>query len=157
MDLQDLKWLAPLVVGAIVLVACLMALWGGKNVIAVVSLGVIGAALCGASVLGKIAYSKDGLIIETVQIGANALDKLQKVVEANTLSIETLAKQLNSAAKISQNLPEKPIELKYWAILGADTEAIGRDALSSKISLDQIKKNNIELFDNLKELGVTAQ
>ena len=157
MDLQDLKWLAPLVVGAIVLVACLMALWGGKNVIAVVSLGVIGAALCGASVLGKIAYSKDGLIIETVQIGANALDKLQKVVEANTLSIETLAKQLNSAAKISQNLPAKPFELKYWATLGSDTEAIGKDALSSKISLDQIKKNNIELFDNLKELGVTAQ
>ena len=101
----DLKWLVPMIVGAVALIGCVIAFIvrpnQGWNLIVV---SVLAVALIGASVFTKVSVGKDGIIIETAQLSAQVLSDLEKASKANSDAIGQLTTRVDQLAAVTKQV-----------------------------------------------------
>jgi formylmethanofuran dehydrogenase subunit E-like metal-binding protein len=138
----DLKWLVPMIVGAIALIGCVIAFVLRPNrdwtVIIIATLAV---ALIGASVFTKVSVTKDGVIIETAQLSAQVLDDLQKASKANSDAISQLSTKLDQLTAVTKKVADaQPL----GSVHASDLNQISQD--TQKIQ-DALKSNNLLLND----------
>src|SRR3712207_5865247 len=99
----DLKWLVPMVIGSLALLGCVAALFRNQSwtlaIIAVLAVGLIGA-----SVFNKISVTKEGVIIETAEKGAQLLQDLQAAAKSNSDAIGQLTTRVNELAAVTQKI-----------------------------------------------------
>jgi|GEM_PF-5433535 len=134
----DLKWFVPMIVGAVSLIGCVVALfWNRSWSLAVV--GTLAVALIGASVFNKISVTKEGVIIETAQLSAQALVDLQNAAKSNSDAIAQLTTKVNDLALITQKA------LSTQSTGSSDAGEINKITRDTRAIQEQIKQNDLAI------------
>ena len=153
MDVETLKWLAPMAVGAVALLIALAGLFRGRNVGVWVLAAVLSAALVGAGVFGRISLSKEGLIIETVVAGVESLNELRMAVDDNAMAIASLTSQIGELARVSAETPgTNPATSQAFRQILTDSNAIISDVEVNRQRLDAILQTNEAITRTLQDL-----
>ena len=154
MGVGDLRWLLPLAVGGVGIVIMLVAIIrGAKGWTASLAL-VACLALLGAGVFNKISFSpKEGLLIETVQTGAQALVDLKAAVASNSSAISELTKQIQTLAGASRDSAANDLNNKTWQAIINSANDLSAKNLQNNLLLDKVTKSNDLLMRNLGELN----
>ena len=122
----DLKWLVPMIIGSIALLAYIYAFMRNPNLgwtsIAIPFLAVV---LIGASLFSKFSFTKEGITIETtLNESTKALTDLQTATKANSVAIGELTTRLNQLATVTQKVDAtQPTGSQHAAEIGQITQA----------------------------------
>lgn len=152
----DLKWLVPMVIGAIALLGCIVALIRNDFGWTLTVVAVLAVALIGASVFTKISVTKEGVIVETAQMSIQSLTELQKAAKANSDAITKLAVRVDQLASVSQKIattqPGSATHSEELGQISKDAKAIQGDAKVTNDLLVGVGKNNDLLKMQLEKL-----
>jgi methyl-accepting chemotaxis protein len=151
----DLKWLVPMIIGALALLGCVAALFRNQSwtlaIIAVLAVGLIGA-----SVFNKVSVTKEGVIIETAQLSAQVLVDLQAAAKSDSDAIGQLTTRVNELATVTQKIAAaQPSGQNHSAELNQisqDAQKIQTEVQQNRRVLQDVGKNSERLVDQLKQL-----
>jgi len=151
-EIDTLKWLAPMAIGAVALLITLAALYRGRNVGVWLFAAVLSAALVGGAVFGRVSISQEGLIIETVAAGAQSLVDLQTAVDANASAIEALSMQIASLAQASAESPGSTVSREALQRVITGINPIVNSLEVNRQTLEAITQTNAAIARNLEVL-----
>jgi hypothetical protein len=106
-QMADLKWLVPMIVGAVALIGCIVIFFKRPNQgwnLSVVA--VLAAALIGASVFSQISLTKDGIIIETATASNQVLVGLQQAAKTNADTIAQVSARVDQLAAVTKQISD---------------------------------------------------
>jgi long-subunit acyl-CoA synthetase (AMP-forming) len=154
---DDLKWLLPLGVGALVLLICVIAVFSNiRRDWVLIVMAVLSVAMIGASVFSKISLTREGVIVETAQLSAKVLVDLQTAAKANSDSIGQLNSRLDQLADVVKKIADtQPAAASHSETLGqikSNTQQIQNAVKSNEDLLKGVGQSNEILKMQLNKL-----
>jgi hypothetical protein len=109
MELFDLKWIIPMVMGTIGFIGCIVAfLRDPRGSWALLVITVLSVALIGASVFNKLSLTTSGIVVETAQASLSALDDVEKGLRLNVEAVQKLSERVDKIAELTSALGTQP-------------------------------------------------